>query len=55
MKFLIQRGLLLMALTGLVWMVAGCASTDPDNASSRPWNTPTGWEHGLPVGLNEGR
>lgn len=25
----------------------GCASTDPENASARPWNSPNGWENGL--------
>ena len=46
-------GLLLLALVAL-W-ATGCASTEPDNASARPWNAPKGWEHGLPMGLYEGR
>ena len=36
--------------------VGGCASTqDSDNASVRPWNTPIGWENGLPSNMQEGR
>lgn len=47
-------GLLLILLTGL--LVGGCASPEStDNAASRPWNSPRGWESGLPSGMNEGR
>jgi hypothetical protein len=35
---------------------SGCASTDDsENASVRPWNTPKGWENGLPGKMTEGR
>lgn len=40
---------LLLALGALVG--AGCATTDNENASERPWNTPKGWETGFPAGL----
>ena len=43
--------LLLLAVLGL----AGCASTDPENLSERPWNAPKVWENGLPAGMMEGR
>jgi len=33
----------------------GCASTESDNLSERPWNSPKGWETGLPSTINEGR
>jgi hypothetical protein len=33
----------------------GCATNDPDNLSSCPWNSPKTWENGLPSGLYEGR
>jgi hypothetical protein len=36
-------------------VLSGCASTEPDNVSARPWNSPKGWESGLPTILNEGR
>jgi uncharacterized lipoprotein YajG len=45
---------LLIAASSL--LLAGCASDESiENASSRPWNQPRGWEHGLPSGINEGR
>lgn len=47
-----------MFLLGLVLGalgLSGCASTEPDNMSERPWNSPKGWENGLPSGMTEGR
>jgi hypothetical protein len=32
--------------------VSGCATNEPENDSVRPWNTPQGWEGGLPM-LNQ--
>lgn len=37
-----------------LWLM-GCASTDPTNESARPWNSPRGWETGLPSQMFEGR
>ena len=45
--------LLLLTLGGLG--LSGCASTEPDNLSERPWNSPRGWENGLPSSMTEGR
>jgi hypothetical protein len=50
-----SRYLLLLLLLLSVLLVAGCATTEPENYSERPWNTPRSWETGLPSGLNEGR
>ncbi len=33
----------------------GCASTEPENASARPWNAPKNWEHGIPSSIMQGR
>ena len=45
---------LLLALVALG--LSACATTEePDNASVRPWNSPKGWEHGLPSTMTEGR
>jgi len=50
------RWWLLLLLLGIVGvLVSGCASTEPENASARPWNQPRGWETGLPPGMYEGR
>ena len=47
---------LLLSLFALLLLGAsGCASTEPDNASVRPWDSPMGWENGIPSGMyNQG-
>jgi hypothetical protein len=36
--------------------LSGCKTDDdPANESSRPWNAPKTWEHGLPSGMWERR
>jgi len=47
----IQALILGVVLAGL----AGCATSEPENTSERPWNSPKGWETGVPTGLYEGR
>jgi hypothetical protein len=42
-------------LAGLTLLLCGCATTETENLSERPWNAPKSWEHGLPQGLFEGR
>jgi len=41
--------LLLLVLAAVV--LGGCATTESDNQSERPWNSPQGWENGLPGGM----
>jgi len=43
--------LIVLAALGL----SGCATTETENLSERPWNTPKGWENGLPSALTEGK
>jgi hypothetical protein len=31
--------------------ICGCASTESENESVRPWNTPTDWQNGM-SGMN---
>jgi len=46
----------LVALLGYAALgLCGCASTEPENYSSRPWDSPKSWETGLPSALTEGR
>jgi hypothetical protein len=54
-RFLQQKWLVfvLLLLAGLG--MSGCSTTEPDNMSARPWNSPKGWETGLPAGMTEGR
>jgi hypothetical protein len=49
MKLRALQWLCLLALGVALFITAGCATNEPDNASSRPWNTPQGWEGGLPI------
>jgi hypothetical protein len=49
MKFRAAPWLLLSALVAILLGVTGCETSEPDNASVRPWNTPQGWENGMPM------
>jgi hypothetical protein len=49
------RGAFLLLLVLATLGLAGCASTESDNVSVRPWNTPKTWENGLPSTMTEGR
>jgi len=50
------RRALLLVLFLAVLGLAGCSTTESDNASVRPWNSPNGFENGaLPSGMTEGR
>jgi hypothetical protein len=48
-------GLFLLLLVVATLVMSGCASTEPGNMSSRPWNAPKSWENGLPATMMEGR
>jgi hypothetical protein len=37
---------LVLVLAAFAAVISGCASTEPDNASVRPWNSPEGWQGG---------
>ena len=39
----------LFVLGAVLFGVGGCATNEPENASVRPWNTPQGWEGGMPI------
>jgi len=45
MKFRVAHFLLFIALVFSALMLSGCATTESDNASVRPWNSPQGWEN----------
>jgi type IV pilus biogenesis protein CpaD/CtpE len=47
--------LLAVCLAAIAGALSGCATTDPENESVRPWNTPKQWENGLPGGMMQGR
>jgi hypothetical protein len=41
---------LLLLVLG-AFALGGCASTEPENMSERPWSSPQGWENGLPSSM----
>lgn len=54
------RAILLRSLSFLLLLLigvglSGCATTESENESVRPWNTPKSWETGLPAGMMEER
>jgi hypothetical protein len=45
----------LFILLAAAFVLAGCQSNDNPGVSQRPWNSPQGWENGLPQQMFEGR
>ena len=45
---------MLVLIAGLVTL-SGCITDEPENVSSRPWNSPRGFEGGVPSSINEGK
>jgi len=43
---------LLLVFLALAGSFCGCASTEPENASVRPWNSPEGWQSGALQGMD---
>ncbi len=54
-KALLQWGFLMSVLALVVVFSSACASTESENLSARPWNTPRNWENGIPAAMTEGR
>ena len=54
MNFLLSqaRWILCLLLASAALALTGCASPEGENMSERPWNTPQGWENGLPAGMD---
>jgi outer membrane biogenesis lipoprotein LolB len=50
-----MNALRLLLLGVVIAVFTGCKTTDPENASERPWNAQQGWQHGLPSSINQGR
>lgn len=53
MKFHAGHFLLLLTLIAAALVFSGCASTESDNASVRPWNSPEGWQNGMLGDINQ--
>jgi hypothetical protein len=44
---------LLLSLGVLLAGFTGCSTSEPQNASVRPWNAPQSWEGGLPIDMGQ--
>lgn len=44
---------MLLALSAILAGMTGCATSEPENASVRPWNTPQSWENGMSGMMNQ--
>ncbi len=51
----LARCLLAALALGGAFLATGCNTPEPDNMSSRPWNSPKGWEGGVPGMLYDRR
>jgi len=47
--------LLVLVLGAIAGALTGCSTTESENQSAIPWNSPKSWEHGLPSGINPGQ
>ena len=54
-RSILLRGLSVLLLLLVAMAISGCATSEPENESVRPWNAPKSWENGLPAGMTEGR
>lgn len=50
MKPTLTKLLLLLAFVAMLWVATGCQ--EPENASTRPWNSSEGYEGGMLNGMN---
>ena len=55
MKKLLRAILFALLLAGAAGLLSACASDDPDNVDTKPWNTPQNWEGAFPSTINQGR
>jgi hypothetical protein len=55
-RFVFRRQLWLALLAAIGLGLAGCATEESSNDSTRPWNSPEGWQNGsLPAGMMQPR
>ena len=55
MKNILRTILLALLVASAAGLLSGCATDDPDNMSTIPWNTPQNWEGPMPSNMNQGR
>jgi type IV pilus biogenesis protein CpaD/CtpE len=55
MKNTLRTILFALLLAGATGLLSSCATNDPDNVDTKPWNTPANWEGPMPSNMNQGR
>ena len=55
MKNILRTLLFSLLLAGAAGFLSGCATDDPSNVDTKPWNLPQNWEGPMPSNINQGR
>ena len=55
MKNTLRIILFALLLAGATGLLSSCATDDPRNVDTKPWNGPQSWEGPLPSNMNNGR
>jgi hypothetical protein len=55
MKNILRTILFALLLAGAAGLLSSCATDDPGNPDTRPWDQPQSWEGPFPSRINEGR
>lgn len=49
------RWLMALGIVAVLLSATGCATTEDETLSERPWNAPKTWETGVPQSMMQGR
>jgi type IV pilus biogenesis protein CpaD/CtpE len=55
MKSVLQKLFLTLVLASAAALFSGCATEDPNNLSTMPWDKAASWEGPMPSTMNQGR
>jgi type IV pilus biogenesis protein CpaD/CtpE len=55
MKNILRTILIALLLAAATGLLSSCATDDPSNIDTKPWNLPQDWEGPFPSNMNQGR
>jgi hypothetical protein len=55
MKSLLRKALFALFLAGAAGLLSSCATDDPNDLSTMPWDKRQNWEGAMPSNMNQGR